>query len=90
MHAEDTQNGVFKQVGKRPLSIVEYEALCKLSFQLHDGGFCHLFLIATWNLMYRSQSTEIIGLDHIFLENDAIGIVFHKTKTQQEGLDYLN
>lgn len=84
MHAEDTQNGVFKQVGKRPLSIVEYEALCKLSFQLHDGGFCHLFLIATWNLMCRSQSTETIGLDHIFSKTTQLELYFIRQKLNKK------
>ncbi|KAH9110150.1 hypothetical protein AeMF1_014962, partial [Aphanomyces euteiches] len=32
-----------------------------------------------------SQSTETISLDHLSLEDDAIGIKFYKTKTKQEG-----
>ncbi|OQR82152.1 hypothetical protein ACHHYP_16364 [Achlya hypogyna] len=43
---------------KRPLTFDEYESLGRDSLALPDGGFTHLFLTMTWNLMCRSKSTE--------------------------------
>ncbi|KAF0705914.1 hypothetical protein AaE_014330, partial [Aphanomyces astaci] len=52
---------------------------------LPDCGFTHLYLVLSWNLMCRSKSTETIRFEHMSCEDDAIGFVFHKTKTSQEG-----
>ncbi len=71
--------------GKKALKYSSYEVLCKESLLIPDGGFTHLFLIMTWNLMCRSKSTETIRIDHISGEEDAIGVQFFKTKTSQEG-----
>ena len=35
--------------------------------------------------MCRSKSTETVRLDHLSLEEDAIGVTFFKTKSDQEG-----
>ncbi|ETV67724.1 hypothetical protein H257_16085 [Aphanomyces astaci] len=58
--AQDLQSGRLQDSGKRPLSWSTFERLCYDSMLLSDGGFTHLFLIVTWNLMCRSQSTETI------------------------------
>ncbi|KAG9414613.1 hypothetical protein AC1031_021981 [Aphanomyces cochlioides] len=83
--ANELQHGSKTDSGKRPLSYSKFLQLCDKSLLLNDGGFTHLFLTMTWNLMCRSQSTETIQLDHLSLEGDAIGVKFYKTKTKQEG-----
>ncbi|KAG9415615.1 hypothetical protein AC1031_021996 [Aphanomyces cochlioides] len=83
--ANELQHGSKTDSGKRPLSYSKFLQLCDKSLLLNDGGFAHLFLTMTWNLMCRSQSTETIQLDHLSLEGDAIGVKFYKTKTKQEG-----
>lgn len=50
-----------------------------------DGGFAHLFLITQWNLMCRSKSVETIHTSHLQCVTDNVGVVLHKTKTNQEG-----
>ena len=62
-----------------------YTQLCRDTMKSMDGGFSHLFLTSQWNLMCRSKSTETIDFDHISNEDDAIGVVFHKTKSNQSG-----
>ncbi|KAF0741617.1 hypothetical protein Ae201684_003296 [Aphanomyces euteiches] len=83
--AKDLQTGRIVDSGKRPLTFSMFEDLCGKSLVLQDGGFTHLFLILTWNLMCRSQSTETVRFDHISSEEDAIGFTFFKSKTKQEG-----
>ncbi|KAH9165544.1 hypothetical protein AeNC1_018491, partial [Aphanomyces euteiches] len=83
--AQNLQSGDKNFTGKRPLTFMDYESLCKESLALSYSGFTHLYLILSWNLMCRSKSTETITFDHISSENDAIGFTFHKTKTAQEG-----
>ncbi|RLO00988.1 hypothetical protein DYB28_004928 [Aphanomyces astaci] len=60
--AQGLQSGRLKDSGKRALSWSTFQRLCTDSLLLGDGGFTHLFLILTWNLMCRSQSTETIRL----------------------------
>ena len=101
--ARELQHGGKKHTGKQPLTFSKFEWLAEKSLLLPDGGFTQLFLIMTWNLMCRSQSTETIRcdsrflqhilmrknrFDHISYEDDAIGVTFFKTKTQQEGVYY--
>ena len=76
------------EAGKVPLTYNVYEKLCRISLNLPDGGFTHLFLILTWNLMCRSKSTETIRFGHLSCEDDAIGVTFYKTKKEQEGIMY--
>ncbi|KAH9119958.1 hypothetical protein LEN26_011360 [Aphanomyces euteiches] len=38
-----------------------------------------------WNLMCRSISTQTIQINHISREEDALGVVFFKSKTDQAG-----
>ncbi|KAF0769835.1 hypothetical protein AaE_002654, partial [Aphanomyces astaci] len=62
-----------------------FEALCTESLKILDSGFAHLFLVISWNLMARSKSTETIHLDHISFEEDAVGVTYFKSKTDQSG-----
>ena len=84
-YAAETQSGSIKDSGKRPLKYRQYQELCSKSLRLFDSGFTHLFLVLTWNLMCRSKSTELVQLDHLSDEDDAIGCIFYKSKTDQCG-----
>ncbi|RHY63869.1 hypothetical protein DYB30_005634 [Aphanomyces astaci] len=83
--ATDEQTSTLKDSGKRPLGFSMYEALCQESLKTSDSGFVHLYLVISWNLMARSKSTETIRIDHISFEEDAIGITYIKSKTDQTG-----
>ncbi|KAF0708114.1 hypothetical protein AaE_013347 [Aphanomyces astaci] len=83
--AQDLQAGAKLYRCKRPMSFAVFETLCEKSVELFDGGFAHLFLILSWNLMCRSKSTETVRFDHMSCEDDSIGFTFFKTKTNQEG-----
>ncbi|KAG9414349.1 hypothetical protein AC1031_022042 [Aphanomyces cochlioides] len=83
--AQEHQAGDKVATGKRPMSFSTFQSLCKQSLGLSDGGFTHLFLILTWNLMCRSKSTETVRIDHLSCEEDAVAITFYKTKTKQQG-----
>ncbi|OWY92500.1 hypothetical protein PHMEG_00038468, partial [Phytophthora megakarya] len=52
---------------------------------LEDGGFARLFFTLPWNLMCRPQSVESIYSGHSSNQDDSIGIIFHKCKTNQDG-----
>ncbi|RHX99652.1 hypothetical protein DYB36_013962 [Aphanomyces astaci] len=83
--ATDAQSSSVKDSGKRRLGFSMYESLCSKSLAAVDSGFVHLFLVISWNLMARSKSTETIQLDHISFEEDAVGITYCKSKTDQAG-----
>ncbi|KAF0718364.1 Aste57867_1745 [Aphanomyces stellatus] len=83
--AQNLQSGSKEFTGKRPTSFSVFEHLGAVSMDLTDCGFTHLYLVLSWNLMCRSKSTETIRFEHMSCEDDAIGFVFHKTKTSQEG-----
>ena len=87
--AKSNQESDERGTGKIPLKYAVYEKLCRLSLSLPDGGFTHLFLILTWNLMCRSKSTETIRFGHLSSEDDAIGVTFYKTKKEQEGTCFV-
>lgn len=71
--------------GKKPLPYSVYKSLCESTLSLSDGGFAHLFLTSQWNLMCRSISVQTLQSHHLIAEDDSIGVVFYKTKTNQEG-----
>ncbi|RHZ02616.1 hypothetical protein DYB37_012736 [Aphanomyces astaci] len=83
--ATDGQSSSLKDSGKRPLGFSMFEALCTESLKILDSGFAHLFLVISWYLMARSKSTETIHLDHISLAEDAMGVTYFKSKTDQSG-----
>lgn len=86
MFADEEQLSSTWDSGKRPLGYSLYSALCFRSRQLLVGGFAHLCLVLSWNLMCRSRSTQTIRLDHLSFEEDALGVVFYKSKTDQGGM----
>ena len=63
--AEEEQLSSTKDSGKRPLGYTLYEALCRQSLSLLEGGFVHLFLTLSWNSMCQSKSTQTVRFDHI-------------------------
>ncbi|KAF0754916.1 hypothetical protein AaE_005148 [Aphanomyces astaci] len=83
--ATSEQTTSVKDSGKRPLGYGAYDALCRTTILAMDAGFLHLFLVLSWNLMARSKSTETIQLGHLSYEEDAVGITFFKSKTDQDG-----
>lgn len=87
IEAERNQEGAgeAKMAGKMALPYSVYERACKQMLVLNDGGFAHLFLTVQWNLMCRSQSVESIHTGHISNEDDSVGLVFHKSKANQDG-----
>ncbi len=85
IEASEHQSGGIKHTGKAPLNFSTFQDLSKKMLALMDGGFSHLFLITQWNLMCRSKSVETLDTAHISCEDDSIGCVFHKTKTNQDG-----
>ncbi|KAH9122174.1 hypothetical protein AeMF1_006420 [Aphanomyces euteiches] len=85
VHAESTQHGDIRDVGKKPLGFSIYSLACKNSLMLLDGGFAHLFLTLTWNLMCWSNSTQTVRIEHLSYEEDALGVTFYKSKTDQSG-----
>ncbi|RHZ01932.1 hypothetical protein DYB37_013815, partial [Aphanomyces astaci] len=80
-----TQAGAIKPGTKQPLRHHQYIELCMASLVKLDGGFTHLFLILSWNLMCRSRSTATVRIDHFSDEGDALGVTFFKSKTDQGG-----
>ncbi|RHZ02575.1 hypothetical protein DYB31_013762, partial [Aphanomyces astaci] len=58
--AQNLQNGSKKFTGKRPMSFSVFEHLCAASLGLPDCGFTHIYLVLSWNLMCRAESTETI------------------------------
>ncbi|OWY96180.1 hypothetical protein PHMEG_00033618, partial [Phytophthora megakarya] len=66
-----------------------YELVCRAMMRLEDGGFARgfarLFFNLPWNFMCRAQSVESINSGHISNQDDSIGIIFHKSKTNQDG-----
>ncbi|ETV79837.1 hypothetical protein H257_07053 [Aphanomyces astaci] len=83
--ASETQAGAIKPGTKQPLRHHQYIELCMASLVKLDGGFTHLFLILSWNLMCRSRSTATVRIDHFSDEGDALGVTFFKSKTDQGG-----
>ncbi|KAH9158466.1 hypothetical protein LEN26_002958 [Aphanomyces euteiches] len=84
-HAEQTQSGGVKESGKRPLGYSLYQRLCVDTLSLFDGGFSHLFLTLSWNLMCRSISTQQVQFEHISFQEDSISVVYIVSKTDQAG-----
>ncbi|RHZ32693.1 hypothetical protein DYB31_008890 [Aphanomyces astaci] len=83
--ATSEQTTSVKDSGKRTLGYGAYDALRRTTILAMDAGFLHLFLVLSWNLMARSKSTETIQLGHLSYEEDAVGITFFKSKTDQDG-----
>jgi hypothetical protein len=73
--------------GKDPLQISQLKRICStlLSSQEKENIFSHFFLLLTWNLMCRSSNTTNIRFNHMIWHEDAMGILFCHSKTDQNG-----
>ena len=73
------------------MSVELYTALCGwlLSLGTHRGIFAHLYLVLTWNLACRSNSTCNIKLSDIVWSTsfDSFHIMFRHSKTDPTGND---
>lgn len=85
LEAEDNQTSTPKNSGKQPLTFSLYKTLCVKTMAMNDGGFAHLFLTSQWKLMCRSMSVQTLKTQHLLAKDDSVGVVFYKTKTNQEG-----
>ncbi|ETP40941.1 hypothetical protein F442_11803, partial [Phytophthora nicotianae P10297] len=71
--------------GKQHLAYSRYSELCLETLNINDGGFSYLFLTSQWNLMNTSMSVPTLQNQHLLAKDDSVGVVFVKTKTNQEG-----
>ena len=79
------------QVGKKPLTFNAYQAICEKFLEGATGRyaknniFAHAFLVLSWNLMCRSESTQSINIRHMSWVGDCLVITIAKSKTDQAG-----
>ncbi|KAG9401806.1 hypothetical protein AC1031_021973 [Aphanomyces cochlioides] len=85
MQATKYQMGGPKDSGKDPLPYSLYQALCRAALKRQDNAFAHFFLTTQWNLMCRSESVQTLCTEHLSSQDDSIGCVMYKSKTNQEG-----
>ena len=76
--------------GKKPLSFTVYRVICmsilQSDFTQHrDRLFVHCFLILSWNLMCRGDSTAKIAVANIGWREDALTVTFYQSKSRQDG-----
>jgi hypothetical protein len=57
VNARGRQSGGVKDSGKKSLKYSKYVELCKAAMKLEDQHLTHLFLVLSWSLMCRSNST---------------------------------
>ena len=88
---------LFNQSGdkaKEPMSAELLKHLCGwlLDYGTTDGMFAYCYLLITWNLMCRSESTAILKLTDIVWSTtfDAFQIHFSHSKIDQIGDEYKN
>ena len=75
--------------GKEHMSFKCYQETCKLLIKdgLPDSVFALCFLTLQWNLISRSETTEIIFFEQMKWENDHLKIYIPKHKSDQIGLN---
>ena len=88
--ADEKQDGTRKiREGKVPLSFTVYRYLAKLAMMYNRDFYCaifaHVFLLFCWNLIARCVSVASLMYIHISWKEDAMVVVFPKTKSDQEG-----
>ncbi|DAZ94019.1 TPA: hypothetical protein N0F65_001630 [Lagenidium giganteum] len=79
------QSGSLQESGKQPIPLSLCEQLRVASLVRWDGGFSHVFWVTQWNMMSRSEAVQTICTEHFSAQDDSIGWVMHKSKTNQEG-----
>ncbi|KAH9132716.1 hypothetical protein AeRB84_020987 [Aphanomyces euteiches] len=85
--AKFKENGTMSmQEGKIPLTTEAYRFLAEKALSSSKyGAPVHCFLVLSWNLMTRAESTASIRFDHISWQGDALVIKIGRTKNDQEG-----
>lgn len=86
--AKDRQSGqldIASGTGKVPLPIMLYKELCLAFLKRGDttGVFCHAYATLSWNLVCRTFNTKAIKFSHLSWLQDAIGVQFGFTKSDQ-------
>jgi hypothetical protein len=88
MHTNKQHRGEAKLTcGKEPLSFSLYAKICLQLLKNGSSGsrFAHAYLTMTWNLICRANNTANILFEHLSCCEDAIGVKFAKSKTDQTG-----
>lgn len=75
--------------GRRHLTELEYQKLCKLALKTDSVDpknltELHLSLVLTWNLTCRGETTASINAKHLLFEGDALKIGIAKSKRSSE------
>ena len=86
--SEQTQLGNGKmEPGKREMSFALYESINLWLMQrgTRDAAFARSYLVNTWNLVCRSDSTQHVKTSDLVWREDANGIVFAHQKNDQQG-----
>ena len=85
---EEAKLGKKQTSGKDVMTFECYKFTCKkmLSSGLPEDIFALSFLTLQWNLMSRSESTEMLSINNLRWEEDHIKIFFPKHKSDQGGL----
>ena len=85
---EEAKLGKKQTSGKDIMTFECYKLTCKkmLSSVLPEDIFALCFLTFQWNLMSRSESTEMLSINNMRWEEDHIKIFFPKHKSDQGGL----
>ena len=65
---------------------MSFELYVWIANRFFESGnlFAHAYFVLSWNLMCRTNNTERILLQHFLWKNDCFGVLFAKTKTDQE------
>jgi integrase len=85
IEADERQRGIRSlQEGKMPLQFGTYQKISELMMFSGDT-FAHLYLLLTWNLMCRTNSTASLTMNHIDWVEDSLLVFFSKTKNDQAG-----
>ena len=88
--AQSRRNGtsnVNRQEGKEKLPFGLYRTLCHTMLCGSERNLWgHCYAVLSWNLMCRTNNTADIHLERLSWMNDALGIYFAVTKTDQAGI----
>lgn len=75
------------KTGKDPLSFSLFHFLSETALKQEDPSFCffRLFFLLSWNLCCRSSNVVSICLSHLEWREDALGVFFAHSKSDQLG-----
>lgn len=88
--ADMKQNGELPLVeGRQPLQFEGYDYLARIAVEkdkeVPAAMTAHTFLVLSWNLMTRSNSTALVMYDHMSWHEDALVITVPRHKGDQDG-----